>query len=84
VLLAHKLAFAGKQIRSDMIESMEFPHLVNRYRVNAVPLIVVNEVLRIEGAYPEAQFMEQLMKVTDNNAMEELRRKWGPPPPGNE
>jgi predicted DsbA family dithiol-disulfide isomerase len=75
VLLAHKLAFSSKLIRADMIESMEFPHLVNRYRVSAVPLIVINEVLRIEGAYPEPQFMDQLLKVTDKAAMEELKRR---------
>jgi predicted DsbA family dithiol-disulfide isomerase len=74
VLLAHKLAVANDLIRSDMIESMEFPHLVNRYMVSAVPLIVINEVLRIEGAYPEEAFVEHLMTVNDPSAM--AQRKW--------
>jgi predicted DsbA family dithiol-disulfide isomerase len=76
VLLAHKLALASDLIRSDMVESMEFPHLVNRYMVSAVPLIVINDVLRIEGAYPEEQFIQQLMTVNDAAAMEKRRWIW--------
>ncbi len=74
MLLAHKLALANDLIRSDMVECMEFPHLVNRYMVSTVPLIVINEVLRIEGAYPEEAFVEQLMTVNDPSAM--AQRKW--------
>ena len=74
MLLAHKLALANDLIRSDMVECMEFPHLVNRYMVSAVPLIVINEVLRIEGAYPEEAFVERLMTVNDPSAM--AQRKW--------
>jgi predicted DsbA family dithiol-disulfide isomerase len=75
VLLAHRLALASNNIRSDMIEAMEFPQLVNRYQVSAVPLTVVDEVLRIEGAMPEEMFVERLMTVLDSAAMAELRRK---------
>jgi predicted DsbA family dithiol-disulfide isomerase len=75
VLLAHRLALASENIRSDMIEAMEFPQLVNRYQVDAVPLTIVNEVLRIEGAMPEEMFVERLMTVLDASAMAELRRK---------
>jgi predicted DsbA family dithiol-disulfide isomerase len=76
VLLAHKLAMASPNIRSDMIEVMEFPQLVNRYQINAVPLIVLNEFLRLEGAYPEDMFVERLMTVLDTSAMAELKRQW--------
>jgi predicted DsbA family dithiol-disulfide isomerase len=76
VLLAHKLALASDFIRSDMVECMEFPHLVNRYMVSAVPLIVINEVLRIEGAHPEEAFVRQLMTVRDASAMEQRRWIW--------
>ncbi len=76
VLLAHRLAFASGKIRSDMVESMEFPHLVNRYQVSTVPLTVVNEVLRIEGAYPEEMFLEQLLKVEDKSLMADLQKQW--------
>jgi predicted DsbA family dithiol-disulfide isomerase len=76
VLLAHKLALASEFIRSDMVECMEFPYLVNRYQVSAVPLIVINEVLRIEGAYPEDIFVQRLMTVTDSSAMADRKRRW--------
>ena len=75
-MLAHKLALASDLIRSDMIECMEFPHLVNRYMVSTVPLIVINNVLRIEGAYPEELFVQKLMTVTDASAMAQRKRIW--------
>jgi glutaredoxin-like protein len=74
-LLAHRLAFAGGMIRSDVVESMEFPHLVNRYGIRAVPLTVVNEVLRIEGAYPEDLFIEQVLKAEDPSIMADLKKQ---------
>jgi predicted DsbA family dithiol-disulfide isomerase len=76
VLLAHKLAIASPNIRSDMIEASEFPPLVNRYQISAVPLITINEFLRIEGAYPEDPFVERLMTVLDPSAMAELKKQW--------
>ncbi len=76
MLLAHKLALGSDWIRSDMVECMEFPHLVNRYMVSAVPLIVINDVLRIEGAYPEDAFVEHLMTVNNPSAMAERKRIW--------
>jgi predicted DsbA family dithiol-disulfide isomerase len=76
VLLAHKLALASDLIRSDMVACMEFPHLVNRYMVSAVPLIVINDVLRVEGAFPEEMFVRQLMTVADAKAMAQRQRIW--------
>ena len=55
-------------IRSDMIEAMEFPHLVNKYQVSGVPLTIVNEVLRIEGALPEEMFIDRLTAFLDPSA----------------
>jgi len=63
VKLAHQLALESDLIRADMIESAEFPHLVNKYNVFAVPKVVVNEKIQFEGALPEPAFLEQVMKV---------------------
>jgi predicted DsbA family dithiol-disulfide isomerase len=83
VLLAHKLAMASPNIRSDMIEVLEFPQLVNRYQINAVPLIAINEFLRIEGAYPEDPFVERMMTVLDHSAMADLKKRWESRSPKN-
>jgi predicted DsbA family dithiol-disulfide isomerase len=76
VLLAHKLALASDRITADMVEATEFPHLATRYHVHGVPLTVINEVIHIEGAAPEAVVVSRLMTVTDDEQMRELQAKW--------
>ncbi len=43
VQLAHRLALESDLIVADMIEAIEFPHLSNRYQVQAVPKVDINE-----------------------------------------
>jgi predicted DsbA family dithiol-disulfide isomerase len=62
-MLAHQLAVESDLIRADMVEAMEFPHLANRYQVMGVPRTVINETIHVEGAYPEAMFMQEFAKV---------------------
>jgi len=64
VQMAHKLALEGEYITSDMIESTEFPHLVNRYGVMGVPKVVINEEFGFEGALPETSFVEEVVKAS--------------------
>lgn len=66
VEMAHKLAVESDTISADMVESMEFPHLTQRYRVMAVPKVIINEDIQFEGALPEKEFVEELMKILDN------------------
>lgn len=63
VRMAHKLAIESDFIRSDMIESAEFPHLINKYDVFSVPKVNINEDIRFEGALPEPLFVEKVMEV---------------------
>ncbi len=60
MLLAHKLAMASDLITADMVEATEFPHLVQRYQVQGVPLTVINETIRIEGAVPEGALISRM------------------------
>lgn len=76
-MLAHKLAVASDWVTAEMVEATEFPHLANRYQVYGVPRTVINEVIHIEGAVPEANLVSQLMTVMDEAAMEKLRAQWG-------
>ena len=61
VILAHKLAFVSDQVRGDMVEAMEFPHLAQKYGVMGVPRSVINEEHAVEGALPEAAFVKQVI-----------------------
>ena len=45
-----------------MVEAIEFPHLSNKYQVFGVPLTIINETIRIEGAMPEARFVHEMMR----------------------
>lgn len=61
--LAHRFAMENDLITADCIESTEFPDLAGRYRVYAVPKTVINEAASIEGALPEAFFLDGILKA---------------------
>jgi hypothetical protein len=67
VRLAHHLAVASDAIRGDCVEATEFPDLAQRYSVMAVPKTVVNETLSFEGALPEGQFVEQVLRAASGD-----------------
>ncbi|RQW03486.1 MAG: glutaredoxin [Calditrichaeota bacterium] len=63
VLLAHKLAMLNENITADMVEATEFPHLAMRYNVRGVPRTIIGEDHAIEGALPEANFVQKVMEA---------------------
>jgi len=65
VEMAHKLAMESDLITAEMVESSEFPTLVQKYNVMSVPRIVINDKVDFEGALPEKDFVENLMKVLE-------------------
>jgi hypothetical protein len=67
VRLAHQLAVASDLIRGDCVEATEFPDLAQRYSVMAVPKTVVNDRVSFEGALPEAQFVEHVLRAAGGN-----------------
>ncbi len=69
--MAHKLAIASDYIRADMVEAIEFPHLAGKYQVYGVPLTVVNETIRVEGAVPEARLVQEVLGVLGQRKPEE-------------
>jgi glutaredoxin-like protein len=81
VHVAHQLAMANDNIRADMIESSEFPQLVQRYRVSGVPRTVVNETPAFEGAFPAVDALLRILKVVKpdvyNRLDEEMRQERG-------
>jgi glutaredoxin-like protein len=63
VRLAHQLAFESDQVKADMVEAIEFPHLSMKYQVQGVPRTVINETVHQEGAAPEAMLMAKLKEA---------------------
>jgi Thioredoxin domain len=63
VRLAHHFALENSLIQADCIEATEFPDLAGRYRVFAVPKIVINDKASFEGALPEEFFVDEVMKA---------------------
>ena len=58
--MAHQLAIESEFIRSDVIEMIEFPYLVQKYNVMSVPHIVINEDTAFVGAQQIEFFIEQI------------------------
>lgn len=63
VRLAHQFAVENENIRADMVESIEFPQLVYKYRVMGVPKVIINETVEFTGAYPEELFLTHLLQA---------------------
>ena len=51
----------NEHITADCIEATEFPDLVGRYRIHAVPKTVINEEQSLEGSLPESYFLDTIM-----------------------
>jgi len=65
VRLAHRFAMESDLVTADMVEAIEFPHLVQRYSVRGVPKTVINEKAAIEGALPESAYLAQILQALD-------------------
>ncbi len=79
--MAHALAVASDQVKAAMVESVEFPHLANKYGVQGVPKTVINETTFLEGAAPEPLFLARVLQaigvMTEQDVedlLDELRR----------
>jgi predicted DsbA family dithiol-disulfide isomerase len=68
VRLAQHMAVASSRVRAECIEATEFPEMSQRYRVMAVPKIVINERVEFEGALPEPQFLAAVLQAAGGQA----------------
>ena len=59
---AHKFAMANEHITADMVEVTEFPDIATRYKVQGVPLTVINETVNVLGAVPEDEFARRVLE----------------------
>jgi hypothetical protein len=53
---------ASDQITADMIESSEFPFLVNKYNVQGVPHTVINEEHSVIGPQEDVDLAKEILK----------------------
>lgn len=64
VRIAHQMAIENPQhIKADAVEAAEFPHLVSKYDIDAVPTIVINDKVQFEGALPDEEFANQVTQA---------------------
>lgn len=63
VRVAHQMAIENSKIKADAIEAAEFPHLVSRYDISAVPTVIINDKVQFEGAVPEEDFSDQVERA---------------------
>jgi Thioredoxin domain len=68
VRLAQHMAVASDKVTATAIEATEFPDLSRSYRVSAVPKIVINDRVEFEGALPEPQFLEAVLRAVPSAA----------------
>jgi len=63
VHLAHQMAIANEHIRADMVDTAEFPPLVQKYDVSGTPKTIVNESASFEGALPALDAIMEVIKA---------------------
>jgi len=63
VRLAQHMAVASDRVTATAIEATELPDLSRAYRVMGVPKIVINDRVEFEGAVPEPQFLEAVLRA---------------------
>ena len=63
VFTAHQLAMANDRITASMVEANEFMELSAKFGVSSVPHVVINDEHFFVGAYPEKDFVEEVLKV---------------------
>lgn len=63
VRIAHKFAMINPNIKADMIESYEFTEMADKYNVQGVPRVVINETVSFEGALPEGDYLKKIKEA---------------------
>jgi protein-disulfide isomerase len=54
---------ANDNIVSDMIELAEFPDIAEKYNIQGVPKIIINDTHVVVGEMPEADFAQEILKA---------------------
>jgi predicted DsbA family dithiol-disulfide isomerase len=57
------MALATESVKTLTVEATEFPDLARRHGVQGVPRTVVNRQGAVEGALPEPQYVEAVLRL---------------------
>jgi hypothetical protein len=77
------MAIENANVRVDVIEAQEFPHLARQYRVQSVPKTVINNVVEVTGAIPEPVLLERILTAAGReDLLEEFTQAQAPGIPG--
>ncbi len=63
VKVAHDFALLNPNIKGDMVESMEFRDLAEKYNVMGVPKTVINDKIELAGAYPADIVLKKILEL---------------------
>ena len=56
------MALENEHISASIVEANEYPDLIDRYAIDAVPKIVINDRIEMLGAQPESAFVAQVVE----------------------
>lgn len=65
VQMAHRFAYLNDMVRSDMVDSAEFPDLARSFQVKKVPRTVINDATAFDGAVPPANLYIEMLRAVD-------------------
>lgn len=64
VVLAHQMALESPFVEAEMVESMEFAELAEKYNVSGVPHTIINHGKgEVVGAVPEGHLLEKILEA---------------------
>ena len=64
VRAAHRFAIENQMIRAQMIESMEFTELTDKFSVMGVPKTFINDSIQFDGTLNDSVFAEKVSNAT--------------------
>lgn len=78
VRMAHQFSRVNPEmIDAEMIESIEFPELSDKYAVMAVPKVVINDEVDFEGALPEKVFLFKVKEALKERTPRDIQGEVG-------
>jgi len=60
---ASKMAMVNERITTDVLNALEFRELAMKYRISAVPHVVINGRTRVIGSVPESKFVDKVVEA---------------------
>ena len=63
--VAQQMARVSSNVKADMIDSSQFPHLAKKYNVSGVPHTVINETSYQQGAAPASMIIAKINETLD-------------------